>query len=279
MFLTLLLCLQPYESEQWETLAEILMEACVANPAASMELHEVLYGVITPAGQGFWVHGAIRKLMQPFSNIAGAFRNNQPRDLKQSVSRSAPDSDDFQIGTSRSDSTEWQPQAEPPAAAPVTSRLPPSQRPASNDVHTSASKQAGAADVKPLAKPAVSSSMPASAAAPSASSTDSAKKTEPMRPAQQVKGYTAQAQMLPESPSGAPQAISSAVPSSQLALGVHKQPSAASTSGRQQPTVQKTRQASTHKTAKVPEASTSQPQPAPKGSADQVRFPVQDWSV
>ena len=111
--------LQANETQQWETLAEILMDACLANPAASIDLHEVLYGVVTPAGQWrFWGQGALRKLVAPISSIAGfsmqAFRNNQPRDSKHSSSRSLPsshsDPDDFSIGTCRSDIDDQLPQ-------------------------------------------------------------------------------------------------------------------------------------------------------------------------
>ena len=126
--------MQANETQQWETLAEILMDACLANPAASIDLHEVLYGVVTPAGQwGFWGQGALKKLVAPISSIAGfglqAFRNNQPRDFKHPSSRSFEsshsDADDFSIGTARSDSNDSLP---PLAASPLSNsnRLPPS---------------------------------------------------------------------------------------------------------------------------------------------------------
>lgn len=108
------------------------MDACLANPAASIDLHEVLYGVVTPAGQwGFWGQGALKKLVAPISSIAGfglqAFRNNQPRDFKHPANSSfeSSDADDFSIGTARSDSND----SLPPLALPPLSnsnRLPPS---------------------------------------------------------------------------------------------------------------------------------------------------------
>lgn len=86
------------------------MDACLANPAASIDLHEVLYGVVTPAGPwgGFWGQGTLKKLVTPITTLAGfAFRNHS-RDVKHSSNQSFhsahPDPDDFSIGTRRSDS-------------------------------------------------------------------------------------------------------------------------------------------------------------------------------
>ena len=88
------------------------MDACLANPAASIDLHEVLYGMVTPAGPwgSFWGQG-LKRMVAPISNIANfgiqAFRN-QSRDSKHSSNRSFhsahSDPDDFSIGTGRSDS-------------------------------------------------------------------------------------------------------------------------------------------------------------------------------
>ena len=109
------------------------MEACIANPAASIDLHEVLYGVVTPAGQ-WWGQTALKRLVSPISSIAGysmqAFRNQQPREIKQPVSHAIEleqsDSDDFQIGTAHTDSTEMQAPTDSPAASVAKTRLPPS---------------------------------------------------------------------------------------------------------------------------------------------------------
>lgn len=118
--------LQADETEKWEALAVLLMDACIANPAASIDLHEVLYGVVTPAGAwGFWGQGALKKLVAPISNIAGfglqALRSNQPRDTKHASSRSfhsaRSDPDDFSIGTARSDSDDPLPQMATSAAS------------------------------------------------------------------------------------------------------------------------------------------------------------------
>lgn len=118
--------LQADETQKWEALAVLLMDACIANPAASIDLHEVLYGVVTPAGAwGFWGQGALKKLVAPISNIAGyglqALRNNQPRDTKHASSRSfhsaRSDPDDFSIGTGRSDSDDPLPQMATSAAS------------------------------------------------------------------------------------------------------------------------------------------------------------------
>ncbi|DBB00067.1 TPA: hypothetical protein ACH3X1_013923 [Trebouxia sp. C0004] len=255
--------LAPYETEQWETLAEILMEACIANPAASMELHEVLYGVITPAGHGFWGQNAFKKLMSPLSSIVGfgqqAFRNNQPRDLKQSVSQS--DSEDFQIGTSRSDSMESQPQTEIPAASAARSKLPPKHASVSINGPAPASDRLGAADVSPLAKSAVSSNVPAKSELPSISTTDKRKRTAstPSHPLEQHMGSTAPVP-VPKPGKPAAQASLSAAASSQQAADARKQPNAASSSGRQQPTVSESKQLETQEAAQAPEASSSQPQ-------------------
>lgn len=102
------------------------MDACLANPAASIDLHEVLYGVVTPAGQwGFWGQGALKKLVTPISTLAGfAFRNHS-RDTKHSSNRSfnsaQSDPDDFSIGTCRSDSDDTCPQT-------ITSAVPDNPR-------------------------------------------------------------------------------------------------------------------------------------------------------
>ena len=111
------------------------MDACLANPAASIDLHEVLYGVVTPAGQwgGFWGQGALKKLVAPISSIAGfglqAFRNNQPRDFKHPSNRSFEsahsDADDFSIGAGRSDSEDSLPLAPTPPSS-NSKRWPPS---------------------------------------------------------------------------------------------------------------------------------------------------------
>ena len=106
------------------------MDACLANPAASIDLHEVLYGVVTPAGPwGFWGHG-LKKIVAPISNIATygiqAFRN-QSRDYKHSSDRSFhsahSDPDDFSIGTCRSDSDDTLPHTTSAASNnPLSSR-------------------------------------------------------------------------------------------------------------------------------------------------------------
>jgi hypothetical protein len=272
-----LFCLQPYETEQWETLAEILMEACIANPAASMELHEVLYGVITPAGHGFsWGQNAFKKLMGPLSSIVGfsqqAFRNNQPRDFKQSVSQSESDSEDFQIGTSRSDSMESQPQAETPAASAAASRLPPRHASVSINEPAPASERLGAADVSPLAKSAVSSNVPAKSGLPSISTTDKGKRTAstPSHPLEQHMGSTAPAP-VPKPGTPAAQASPSAAASSQQTTDARQQPNAASSSGRQQPAVSESKQLEIQEAAQAPEASSSQSQAVNDGRTDQVR--------
>jgi len=279
-----LFCLQPYETEQWETLAEILMEACIANPAASMELHEVLYGVITPAGNGFsWGFG-LKKLMSPITSIVGfgqqAFRNNQPRDFKQSVSQSESDSEDFQIGTSRSDSMESQPQAETPAPSAAAGKLPPRHASVSINEPALASERLGAADVSPLAKSSVSSNVPAKSGSPSISTTDKGKRTAsvPSHPLEQHMGSTA--------PVPVPKPATPAAASSQQTADARKQPSAAGTSGRQQPTVSESKQLETSEAAQAPEASSSQSQAAHDERTDQVRglpglcsFPAQSSSV
>ena len=264
-----LLCLQPYETEQWETLAEILMEACIANPAASMELHEALYGVITPAGNGFsWGFG-LKKLMSPITSIVGfgqqAFRNNQPRDFKQSVSQSESDSEDFQIGTSRSDSMESQPQAETPAPSAAAGRLPPRHASVSINEPAPASERLGAADVSPLAKSSVSSNVPAKSGSPSISTTDKGKRTAsvPSHPLEQHMGPTA--------PVPVPKPATPAAHASLSAADAHKQPSAASSSGRQQPNVSETKQLETQEAAQAPEASSSQSQAVHDERTDQVR--------
>ncbi|KAL0038821.1 hypothetical protein WJX79_009210 [Trebouxia sp. C0005] len=162
---------QPYETEQWETLAEILMEACIANPAASMELHEVLYGVITPA------------------------------------------------------------------------------------------ERLGAADVSPLAKSAVSSNVPAKSGSPSLSTTDKGKRiaSTPSHPLEQHTGSTAPVPAhKPATP--AVQASPSDAASSQQTADARKQPNAASSSGRLQPTVSESKQLETQEAAQAPEASSSQAQ-------------------
>ena len=264
-----LLCLQPYETEQWETLAEILMEACIANPAASMELHEALYGVITPAGNGFsWGFG-LKKLMSPITSIVGfgqqAFRNNQPRDFKQSVSQSESDSEDFQIGTSRSDSMESQPQAETPAPSAAAGRLPPRHASVSINEPAPASERLGAADVSPLAKSSVSSNVPAKSGSPSISTTDKGKRTAsvPSHPLEQHMGPTA--------PVPVPKPATPAAHASLSAADARKQPSAASSSGRQQPNVSETKQLETQEAAQAPEASSSQSQAVHDERTDQVR--------
>jgi len=286
-----LLCLQPYETKQWETLAEILMEACIANPAASMELHEVLYGVITPAGNGFsWGFG-LKKLMSPITSIVGfgqqAFRNNQPRDFKQSVSQSESDSEDFQIGTSRSDSMESQPQAETPAPSAAAGRLPPRHASVSINEPAPASERLGAADVSPLAKSSVSSNVPAKSGSPSISTTDKSMRTAsvPSHPLEQHMGSTAPVP-VPKPATPAAQASPSAAASSQQTADARKQPSAASTSGRQQPIVSESKQLETHEAAQAPEASSSQSQAVHDERTDQVRglpvfcsFPAHSTSV
>ncbi|DBA71119.1 TPA: hypothetical protein ACH3X2_011529 [Trebouxia sp. C0005] len=257
---------QPYETEQWETLAEILMEACIANPAASMELHEVLYGVITPAGNGFsWGQNALKKLMSPITSIVGfgqqAFRNNQPRDFKQSVSQSESDSDDFLIGTSRSDSMESQSQAEAPAPSAAAARLPARHASVSINEPAPASERLGAADVSPLAKSAVSSNVPAKSGSPSLSTTDKGKRiaSTPSHPLEQHTGSTAPVPAhKPATP--AVQASPSDAASSQQTADARKQPNAASSSGRLQPTVSESKQLETQEAAQAPEASSSQAQ-------------------
>ena len=102
------------------------MDACLANPAASIDLHEVLYGMVTPAGGpwGFWGSG-LKKMVAPISSIANygmqAFRNNQSRDYKHSSNRSFhsahSDPDDFSIGTCRSDSDDTLPHTSNSAAS------------------------------------------------------------------------------------------------------------------------------------------------------------------
>ena len=272
-----LFCLQPYETEQWETLAEILMEACIANPAASMELHEVLYGVITPAGHGFsWGQNALKKLMSPLTSIVGfgqqAFRNNQPRDFKQSVSQSESDSEDFQIGTSRSDSMESQPQAETPAPSAAASKLPPRHASVGINEPVPASERLGAVDVSPLAKSAVSSNVPAKSGSPSISTTDKGKRTAsvPSHPLEQHMGSTAPVP-VPKPGTPAAQASPSAAASSQQTADACKQPSAASTSDRQQPTVSESKQLGTQEAAQAPGASSSQSQAVLDERTDQVR--------
>ena len=103
----------------------------MANPASSVELHEVLYGAVTPAGPWGWGQGVVKKLVGVASNAAGfgmqAFRNNQPREIKRSARHSdldRQDSCDFQIGTARSDSTASHPQANNPADASPSHRSP-----------------------------------------------------------------------------------------------------------------------------------------------------------
>lgn len=105
------------------------MDACLANPAASIDLHEVLYGMVTPAGGpwGFWGSG-LKKMVAPISSIANfgmsAFRNNQSRDYKHSSNRSFhsahSDPDDFSIGTCRSDSDDTLPHTTSTSAASNT---------------------------------------------------------------------------------------------------------------------------------------------------------------
>ena len=99
------------------------MDACLANPAASIDLHEVLYGMVTPAGPwGFWGQGLKKMVVAPISSIANfAFRNNQSRDYKHSSNRSFhsahSDPDDFSIGTCRSDSDDTLPHTTTSAAS------------------------------------------------------------------------------------------------------------------------------------------------------------------
>lgn len=92
------------------------MDACLANPAASIDLHEVLLGVVTPAGPwgGFWGQSALNKLVKPVSTLAGfVFRNNS-RDNKHSSNHSFhsahSEPDDFSISTRHSDSDDTNPQ-------------------------------------------------------------------------------------------------------------------------------------------------------------------------
>lgn len=103
------------------------MDACLANPAASIDLHEVLYGVVTPAGPwgGFWGQGALKKLVAPISTLASLAFRNHSRDVKHSSNRSFhsahSDPDDFSIGTCRSDSDDTCPQT-------ITSAVPDNHR-------------------------------------------------------------------------------------------------------------------------------------------------------
>lgn len=268
------------------------MEACIANPAASMELHEVLYGVITPAGNGFsWGQNALKKLMSPITSIVGfgqqAFRNNQPRDFKQSVSQSESDSDDFLIGTSRSDSMESQSQAEAPAPSAAAARLPARHASVSINEPAPASERLGAADVSPLAKSAVSSNVPAKSGSPSLSTTDKGKRiaSTPSHPLEQHTGSTAPVPAhKPATP--AVQASPSDAASSQQTADARKQPNAASSSGRLQPTVSESKQLETQEAAQAPEASSSQAQAVHDERFDQVRghpglcsFPAQPSGV
>lgn len=259
------------------------MEACIANPAASMELHEVLYGVITPAGNGFsWGFG-LKKLMSPLTSIVGfgqqAFRNNQPRDFKQSVSQSESDSEDFQIGSSRSDSMESQPQAETPAPSAAAGRLPPRHASVSINEPAPASERLGAADVSPLAKSSVSSNVPTKSGSPSISTTDKGKRTAsvPSHPLEQHMGSTAPVPVpKPATPAAqtsplAAQASPAAAASSQQTAEAAKQPNAASSSGRQQPAVSESKQLETQEAAQAPEASSRQSEAVHDERTDQVR--------
>ena len=92
------------------------MDACLANPAASIDLHAVLLGVVTPAGPwgGFWGQGALKKLVTPISTFVGFALRTNSRDNKHSSNHSFhsahSDPDDFSISTRRSDSDDTCPQ-------------------------------------------------------------------------------------------------------------------------------------------------------------------------
>jgi len=83
-----------------------------------------------------------------------------------------------------------------------------------------------------------------------------------------------------------PKPATPAAASSQQTADARKQPSAAGTSGRQQPTVSESKQLETSEAAQAPEASSSQSQAAHDERTDQVRglpglcsFPAQSSSV
>ncbi len=271
--------LQANETEQWATLAEILMDACMANPAASIDLHEVLYGVITPAGQwGFWGQGALKKLVSPISSIAGfglqAFRNNQPREIKHSVSRSAEleqsDSEDFQIGSSRSDSLDSQPRAGNAAASTATNRLAPSFRTGNHEPSTRPADAVTARDQRQTngkhraGFQGVSSSVPA----PSDGGSDKGLRSEPiLRPSALAQHQGLTSQTPPSKPPST--AAQASLPAVHNAMG---QSNIASASDRPQLVVRESasERVESHEAAKAPGASSSQPRHALDVKTDQV---------
>ena len=103
-----MLCIQANEQDQWETLAEILMDACTANPASSHQLQEALTDAVTPSGNGWGIFGHVKSAV---GGMASLFRHQQGRDrqpVSHAVDSDQSDQDEFQIGTTPVDSSQHQ---------------------------------------------------------------------------------------------------------------------------------------------------------------------------